>query len=244
MRRVELPTPRAARRIEIRGPQGRCRTRAHARRAYERVLEDAAQCVMEVRRGWTLWWGGHLGYQDTCIVAWIWPEDDEGGERGATTLVEHFQAAGFVVRRSARPTTPPKVYRTPAVAHRDHVRVGQVVAPTLDYVIVPERDDLFVEHRFDHIVQTCPMCARRVQPLRVVWGEPTRPTAMRDALGEVVCMGCIKGQGDAFCPECSRTFVALLTVSGPSWAWRRSPSPSGRRRAYTAILARPVPRRR
>ena len=210
MRRIELPLPKTSRRIEIRGPHGRSSTRSRAGslRAFNRVLEKAAVRATEVRGGWTLWWGGSFGYQDNWIVGWIWPEDSDGGKRSADILMADFEGEGFLVRRCPKATIPPAVCRIPIVVHQDHARVGKVFFPKLRYVVNEDRADIYVECRFDHPPQTCPKCKRVVQPLRAVWGMPTRETEVSVAVGEVMAMGCIMGDGNAHCPECSWTFIA------------------------------------
>lgn len=139
---------------------------------------------------------------------WLWPQDDQGGDRSAVLLSEVFEAAGFVLRREARPTRPPTLHREPVV-----VRVGEAVAgtarfPDLDYRVDLDATAPSIARHFDLPVQPCKHCHEHIQPRRALWGMPTASMALPLALGEVIPMGCLVEPGDAVCPRCGRAFTS------------------------------------
>ena len=166
------------------------------------MLADAARDDKDQHGGWSLWWSDRPHLEDGVIVVWLWPQDDEGGDRSAELLTGHFEGAGFLIKREARPSWPPSLHRSPLIVRDGEALAGTALFPDLDYTVDLQATAPRVERRFDFPAQACPHCRRRVQPRRALWGM-----ALRLSLGEVEAMGCLIEPGDAVCPACEGNFI-------------------------------------
>jgi hypothetical protein len=212
MRTVLLPHPSPSRKIELRGPSGRrrCRSGAGAEKAFRRALHRAGQEDRELHDGWSLWWSDRAHVEDSRIVVWVWPEDDNGGDRSADLIRRVFQDAGFEVRRDARPSLPPSLHTQALVVREGDGLVGSALFRDLRYCQSSEARAPSIIRVFDHAPQVCPHCEEHVQPRRALWGMPSSRLSLRLSLGEVEAMGCLVEPGDACCPKCGRAFFGAM----------------------------------
>lgn len=215
MRTIRLPSPRPARRLEIRGPSGRRSTRSAegARKAFQRAVLTAAREERDEAGwgGWALWRGGVAGTDHNAIVAWVWPEDDEGGTRSTEVLERVLGEAGFVVLTAALPTQPRLEFSPqPLLARPGEEMLGQLVYPQLDYQVDPGVESITIEREAHRSVQPCPHRAAEVSPLLAIRGEPTRESQLLIDLGEASALGCCSfgERGDVVCPSCGRLFLS------------------------------------
>ncbi len=213
MRVVRLPRPTPIRSLEIEGPYGEyaANTRKLNEDSFITAVEYAAEAEADDAEGegWTIWWGGVVGSRTKTIVAWLWPNDEAGGQRSVALLKEHLADAGFTVRQGTLPKLPPEEVRLPFVCRESGSVIGTFKYPKLTYLIDDQVERPVIKRQYEWPQQPCPHCSALVHPLKNIMGEPTRRAMMRIALGEAAAGGCCFGPSDepaACCPKCHQSF--------------------------------------